>query len=220
MRAAGAGAAAATAVFAARAAVAGAAVPLPVGMGARGARGAGPKGSVWRALLATPGAMTRGGPEASDGTVLGVRAAACAAPGAVLVVRAATGALAVGRAAVSGFGAAARAGGSAALAVEVPAIVSETSIGALQFRHGTLPPLLASARATSSPMATIVEQTLHRICIAPCGPLSRRSRPLNLPAQMPPRLAQMLLRPYVQSTLKHYWVRYCNRIDEIGDSNP
>jgi hypothetical protein len=59
------------------------------------------------------------------------------------------------------------------------------TMGVLQFRQGTLPPRFASARATSSPMATTVEQTLHRICIAPCGPLSRPDRLylLALPAR-------------------------------------
>jgi hypothetical protein len=61
-----------------------------------------------------------------------------------------------------------------------PTAAIEMTMGALQFRQGTLPPRLASARATSSPMATIVEQTLHRICIASRSPLSRPSRLLTL----------------------------------------
>jgi hypothetical protein len=69
----------------------------------------------------------------------------------------------------------------ALLATPTPAI--EMTMGALQFRQGTLPPRLASARATSSPMATIVEQTLHRICIASRGPLSRPSRQPTLAAR-------------------------------------
>jgi len=103
-------------------------------------------------------------------------------------------------------------------AVEAPAPANEMGIGALQFRQGTLPPLLASARATSSPMATIVEQTLHRICIAPYRPLSRpsRPRPLTLPVQRQRAPIRALLYPYVHSTLRSC---YCNRIGEIGDSD-
>jgi hypothetical protein len=86
---------------------------------------------------------------------------------------------------VAGFGAGARCAGSGAMATTG----TTTGIADLQFRQGTLPLRLASARATSSPIVTIVEQTLHRICIAVRDPLSRRL-PLALPAQRQPRFAE------------------------------
>src|SRR4051812_40688541 len=86
---------------------------------------------------------------------------------------------------VAGFGAGARSAGSGAVATTG----TTTGTADFQLRQGTLPLRLASARATSSPMVTIVEQTLHRICIAVRDPLSRLL-PLALPAQRQPRFAE------------------------------
>ena len=175
-------------------------------------------GPVVRALAAGP--MLRGGGAAMGPVVLAGEDAVGAAFGAAARVGPAPGDVAVAPGAALGV-ATARGPAMAPLAPAVasPAFDREIGIGALQFRQGTLPPRLASARATSSPMATIVEQTLHRICIAPCGPLSRPSRllPLNLPAQLQPSSATVrakrLTRLYVHFTLRSC---YCNRIGDVG----
>jgi hypothetical protein len=125
-------------------------------------------------------------------------------------------------------GGAARCGGTARIPVgssgalsRVTSLETVTRIGFLQFRQGTLPPRLASARATSSPRVTIVEQTLHRICIALRGPLSPQYRrlPLTLSAHRSPRYigrAETPARLYFDCTLVSW---NCNGIDEIGDSD-
>jgi hypothetical protein len=58
-------------------------------------------------------------------------------------------------------------------------------IGALQLRHGTVPPRLRTTRTTSSPSTNVVEQALQCTCMARCEVYTERCRGALQPSTHP-----------------------------------